>query len=154
MRRKEKEITDRSEIDAVLHKAAVCRLGMADGDRPYIVPLCFGYKDNALYFHTAREGKKLDILRKNSHVCFECDIDQELVRSDKPCKWGMRFQSVIGFGNAFQVEDPASKRKALDIIMAHYSGSPPFEYDEKVVSKTVIIRVDIESLTGKKSDVP
>ena len=151
MRRKEKEITDRVEIEDIMLKAQVCRLGMADGSRPYIVPLCFGYRDSTLYFHTAREGKKLDILRKNREVCFECDVDQELIRSEKACQWGMKFRSVVGFGKASLIEDPVVKRKALDIIMEHYAGPSSFDYAEKVLGKTVVIKIDIESMTGKKS---
>lgn len=152
MRRKEKEITDKAEIEAILHKAHVCRLGMAEGRRPYIVPLCFGYRDNTLYFHAAREGKKLDILKKNDVVCFECDIDHQLMRSEKPCEWGMEFRSVIGFGKASLIEDRSSKQSALDVIMEHYSGVSTFAYPDKILEKIVMIKVDIASMTGKKSD--
>jgi len=152
MRRKEKEITNRAEIESILHKARVCRLGMAEGRRPYIIPLCFGYRDNTLYFHTARKGKKLEILKKNDDVCFECDIDHQLTRSEKPCDWGMEFRSVIGFGKASLIEDRSSRQSALDVIMEHYSGVSTFEYPDKILGKTVMIKVDIESMTGKKSD--
>lgn len=53
MRRKEKEISDESGVDAIIANATVCRLGMVNGDKPYIVPLSFGYQDQALYFHGA-----------------------------------------------------------------------------------------------------
>jgi len=152
MRRQEKEITDRTEIEAILHKAQVCRLGMAEDRRPYIVPLCFGYRDNTLYFHTARKGKKLDVLKKNDDVCFECDIDQVLTQSEKPCGWGMEFRSIIGFGKASLIEDRSSQKKALDVIMEHYSGVSTYAYPDKILEKTIIIKVDIESMTGKKSD--
>ena len=66
MRRKEKEIVEKSEIEAVISKASVCRLGMAEEGMPYVVPLCFGYENNTLYFHSAKEGKKVDILKKNN----------------------------------------------------------------------------------------
>ncbi|MFZ7113712.1 MAG: pyridoxamine 5'-phosphate oxidase family protein [Desulfatiglandales bacterium] len=151
MRRKEKEITDRNEIEDIILKAQVCRLGMADGTLPYIIPLCFGYRDNTLYFHTAQEGKKMDILRKNSAVCFECDTDRELIRSEAACKWGMKFRSVVGFGKASLIEDPAAKHRALAIIMEHYAGPSSFDYEEKILGKTCVIKVDIESMTGKKS---
>ena len=52
MRRKDKEISDESGIRAIIKKAFVCRLGMVNGNKPYLVPLCFGYDDNVLYFHT------------------------------------------------------------------------------------------------------
>jgi nitroimidazol reductase NimA-like FMN-containing flavoprotein (pyridoxamine 5'-phosphate oxidase superfamily) len=151
MRRKEKEITDRSMIDAVIRQSLVCRLAMSDGDDPYVVPLCFGYADNALYFHSAGAGKKIDILKKNNRVCFEFDIDPMLVKKGQGgCDWGMKFQSVIGTGRAEFVEDEVSKRKALDIIMNQYDDGH-FQYADDKVKRTVIIRVDIQEMTGKGS---
>ena len=150
MRRKEKEIKSKEEIESVIQKALVCRLAMADENGPYIVPLSFGYRDGALYFHCAKEGRKLDILKKNKRVCFEIDTDHEIVESEKACKWGMKYKSVIGFGNAFFIEDMESKKRALDIIMRHYSGRS-FEFEEKEVNRVVIFKIEIESMTGKRS---
>jgi len=149
MRRKDREIKSIEEIEAIIRKSLVCRLGMADENGPYIVPLSFGYADNCLFFHSANEGKKIDILRKNNKVCFEFDTDKDIVRGDKACDWGMKFKSVIGFGKAFIVEDVESKKAALDVIMAHYSDGS-FEYDQKKLERTVVIKVEIESMTGKK----
>ncbi len=81
MRREDKEINDIATIEGIIRKARVCRLALSENGQPYIVPLCFGYKDNNLYFHSAGEGKKLDIIKKNNNVCFEFDIDLELVKS-------------------------------------------------------------------------
>ena len=150
MRRKEKEITDRAVIESIVLRSSVCRLALSEDNRPYIVPLCFGYKDNTLYFHSARKGKKLDILRKNNNVCFEFDIDHKIVEAEKACKWGMKYQSVIGYGNASVINDPESKRRAFNIIMQHYSGRS-FTYAEVALKDTVIIKVKIESMRGKKS---
>jgi nitroimidazol reductase NimA-like FMN-containing flavoprotein (pyridoxamine 5'-phosphate oxidase superfamily) len=151
LRRKEKEIRSKEEVESVIQKALVCRLGMADENGPYIVPLSFGYRDGFLFFHSAKEGKKIDILRKNKKVCFEIDTDHEIVESEKACKWGMEYKSVIGFGNAFIIEDIESIKAALDVIMDHYSGRT-FEYQDEVLRKTVVIKVEIESMTGKKSE--
>ncbi len=150
MRRKDKEIRDIVAIEEIIHKASVCRLGLCDDGRPYVVPLCFGYKDKTLYFHCAREGKKLDILLKNNNVCFEMDIDYELIKAKEACKCGIKYQSVIGFGQATFVEDIESKRKAFDIIMRNYSDGS-FKYPAEAIKNTVIIRVEVESMAGKKS---
>jgi nitroimidazol reductase NimA-like FMN-containing flavoprotein (pyridoxamine 5'-phosphate oxidase superfamily) len=150
MRRKDKAIHDRDAVEAIIRDSLVCRLALSDENRPYVVPLCFGYKDNTLYFHSSPEGKKIEILRKNGNVCFEFDIDQEVVQDDKPCKWTMNYRSVIGFGKGSVVEDLEEKRKGLDAIMQHYAGRS-FEYVEPAIENTVIIKVDVESMTGKKS---
>jgi uncharacterized protein len=150
MRKKEKEIKDIAAIEDILIKALVCRLGLCEENRPYVVPLCFGYKDNALYFHCAGQGKKLDIIRKNNNVCFEIDIDHKLVKGEQPCEWDLKYKSVIGFGKAMFLEDADLKREALDIIMRQYSGKV-FEYPQQVVEKTTILKVEIENMTGKQS---
>jgi hypothetical protein len=80
MRRREKEIRDKNEMEAIIRSSSVCRLALSRDNVPYIVPLCFGYQENALYFHTARDDEKLRILEKNRNVCFEFDIDQEIVK--------------------------------------------------------------------------
>ena len=150
MRRKDKEIHDRDEIEAIIRKSLACRLALSEDNRPYVVPLCFGYENNTLYFHSATEGRKVEILKKNSKVCFEFDIDHQLVQDEKACKWSMNYRSVIGFGEGSLVEDLEEKRKGLDAIMKHYSGSS-FEYVEPTIESTLIIKVEIDSMTGKKS---
>lgn len=151
MRRKEREIESREEIEVIIGKALVCRLGMADENGPYIVPLSFGYTGDSLYFHSAKEGRKIDILRKNNRVCFEMDAAGEMVKGERACDWGMKYKSVIGFGKAAFIEDAELKKAALDAIMAHY-GTGPFEYDEKKLGRTAVIKVEIESMTGKKKE--
>ena len=151
MRRKEKEITDKSEIESIIRKSLVCRLGLADDGSPYIVPLCFGYKDNGLYFHSAKEGRKIEILKRNNDVCFEFDDNLEVQTGKAACDWGMKYRSVIGYGRASFIEDPEEMRKALDIIMRQYADGD-FEYSEKVFGKALVIKVDIQSMTGKKSE--
>ena len=150
MRREDKAIHDRDAVEAIIRDSLVCRLALSDENSPYVVPLCFGYKDNTLYFHSSPEGKKIEILRKNGNVCFEFDIDQEVVQDDKPCKWTMNYRSVIAFGKGSVVEDLEEKKKGLDAIMQHYAGRS-FEYVEAAIENTVIIKVEVESMTGKKS---
>ena len=151
MRRKEKEIANKNEIEAIIYKSQVCRLGLVDEGLPYIVPLCFGYQNNTLYFHSARDGRKIEILKRNNRVCFEFDIDTQIHAGKTACAWGMNYRSVIGYGTASFVDDPADKRKALDIIMRQYADGE-FTYSDKTLKKTRVIRVEISSMAGKKSD--
>jgi nitroimidazol reductase NimA-like FMN-containing flavoprotein (pyridoxamine 5'-phosphate oxidase superfamily) len=123
---------------------------MSRDDQPYVVPLCFAYSDNTLYFHSAREGLKLDILQQNPNVCVEFDIDQEIIQGDKPCKWGMQYRSVIGFGQASFVAAPEEKHRALVAIMQHYSGRS-YEFTQAEIDSITILKVEIQSMTGKSS---
>jgi len=150
MRKKEKEIQDRAEIEAVIQKADICRLGLSVDNHPYIVPLNFGFQGNCLYFHTGREGKKIDMIRRNRRVCFELEVGCEVIRAETPCKWSMRYESVVGYGTASLLTDPEEKERALDLIMSHYSG-PRGDYRREAFDRIAIIRVDIERMTGRRS---
>ena len=150
MRRKDKEISDESKINAFIAKANICRLGMVNGDKPYIVPLCFGYHENFLYFHGTLKGRKIDILKSNPNVCFEFDTASQPIESEKACDWSMKYQSVIGFGKAIFIESLDEKRKALGLIMANYS-ERKFQFLENMLKVTAVIKVEIESITGKQS---
>jgi uncharacterized protein len=151
VRRSEKEIKGKTEIEAIIREALVCRLAMSENGRPYVVPLSFGYEDNALYFHGAGEGKKIDILKNNPDVCFEFDIGAKTVEAEDACFWGMEFKSVIGFGKAFFIDDEKEKEKALAVIMGQYSDRL-YTFDEKFIRATAVIKVEIGSMTGKRSD--
>jgi len=153
LRRKDREVTDKAAIESIIQRAAVCRLGLSENDAAYIVPVNFGYKDNCLYFHSAPEGRKIDIIEQNNNVCFEMDVDCEFVKkSEQPCNWSMKYRSVIGFGKAFLVQDAEGKRKALDIIVEHYSpGHDHYPYPEEMVGNIAVVKVEIDSLTGKQS---
>ena len=150
MKREEKEITSREDIEEIIRLADVCRLALCNGDRPYVVPLCFGYESGALYFHCAPHGRKLEILENNRNVCFEMDVDHGLVPAKTPCTWGFRYRSVVGFGQASWINDPASKREALKIIMRHYS-QEAFDFPEDALARTVVIKVTVQDITGRKA---
>jgi len=115
-----------------------------------VVPMNYGYRDNRIYFHCAGEGRKIDILKKNDRVCIEVDVDSQVVQGQQPCRWTMKYRSVIGFGRARLVHDEAEKKAALDVIMAQYGGSGG-EYDEKPLRLTTVIEVILERMTGKQS---
>jgi nitroimidazol reductase NimA-like FMN-containing flavoprotein (pyridoxamine 5'-phosphate oxidase superfamily) len=150
MRKKEREITDIGEIEDIIRKAAVCRIGLADGEEPYIIPVFFGYEKKALYFHCAPEGRKLDIIRKNSRVCFEIDTDVGLIKGEKPCGWSSKYRSVIGVGVASSVEKEEEKIHGLDVLMGHYSDGESCA-DFPKLDVTTVVRIDVERISGKKA---
>ncbi|MCK5680339.1 pyridoxamine 5'-phosphate oxidase family protein [bacterium] len=151
MRRKDKEVPELEQIEEIIKEAKVCRLGLyeKDTDYPYIVPLNFGYSDKKLYFHSAKAGKKVDILKSNPRVCFEFDIALGLVKGESPCNWGNKFKSVIGFGTVSFLEDPIQKADAMHILMQNYSNDKHL-FPEKVLANTLVYVVDIEEITGKQ----
>lgn len=149
MRRSDREITDPAELDAILREARVCRIALSDGNGPYIVPICFGYEPGFLYVHSALEGRKIEMIRNDPRCCFEVDHYDELIRGERPCSWGVRYRSAIGFGTATILTDPEEKRHGLSCIMRQYdSGTHDFSGAE--VQNVAVIRIAITSMTGKK----
>jgi nitroimidazol reductase NimA-like FMN-containing flavoprotein (pyridoxamine 5'-phosphate oxidase superfamily) len=150
MRRKEKEITDRRTIDNILSSSSICRVAFFDSEFPYIVPLNYGYYDNAIYFHSSTNGKKIELIKRNNKVCFEIDHLSRIIKDEKPCKWTTKYQSVIGYGTIAIITDFKQKIKGLEIIMKHY-GKLHNEFDPDLVDRTIILKLMIERLTGKQS---
>lgn len=150
MRKYEQEITDREELQSIIRDSLVCRLGLCDGERPYIVPMSFGYDGKYLFFHCAREGRKLDIIRRNPNVCFEFEADVDLLPADNPCKTGLRYRSIIGFGKASIADTDEERIYGLNVISFKYLGDIS-KYLQDMLNSIEVIRVDIESMTGKRS---
>ena len=153
MRKKDREITDPRRIGDILVRGEVLHLGLVDGQRPYVVPHNYAYRDGAIYLHSSREGKKAQLLAAQPEVCFEVTVDAVVVRELKTCGFTSHFQSVIGHGRAVTVEDPEEKRLGLTLLMNHY-GSDKNEFPAAIVDKLLVVRIDIESMTGKCSPAP
>ncbi|TAL34867.1 MAG: pyridoxamine 5'-phosphate oxidase family protein [Spirochaetes bacterium] len=151
MRRLEREITDRRVIDRILNEALVCRIGLCDGETPYVVPMNFGYDGKSLFFHSAPIGRKIEIISRNDRVCFEVDTDHQMVRAAAPCGWGMKYRSVIGSGRARLLPDGDEKMEALSCIMRKYGAEGELRFEEKSVRAVAVIRVDIEEIRGKQA---
>lgn len=154
MRRKDREVTDRGEIIAIMKACDVVRLGLVDEDGyAYIVPLNFGLEANdervTLYFHSAKEGHKLDILRKNPQVSFEMDCGHELVFNDAIGNCTMNFQSVMGRGRISFIDDPEEKFRALTLLTDDYHESH-FEFNPKSMPVTTVYKLEVESMTAKR----
>ena len=146
----QEKLADIEEIEKIIKKAIVCRIGLVDNDEAYIIPVCFGYERNSLYFHSASGGRKIELIKKNNKIFYEIDTDVEVVGDDKPCGWTMKYRSVIGVGKAYILERDEEKARGLNLIMRQYSeGEPSFDFEK--LSSVLIVKIDIESITGKES---
>lgn len=143
-------IQDQQQIEKILSKAKFLRVALSDSGTPYIVPMAFGYKDNKIYLHCSREGKKIDILYRNSKVAFEADIETEIVTTEDVCKYNVRYRSVVGNGQARFVEDYKEKVEGLTVLSEHYGKKGPFEFEEWKVNRLCVIKIEIEEMTGKQ----
>ncbi len=155
MRRRDKQISDPNLIEKVMQKGTVVHIAMMDGDKPYQIPLNYGYKDNTLYIHSAREGKKIDLLRVNNLVHFQIETGVEIKNTDQAYRCGTNYECVMGYGKATIVDNPSEKKIGADILMNHYREEWGSQHRYKgCLNEVFIIRIDIDTdtVTGKKSE--
>jgi uncharacterized protein len=144
-------IYDQQQIEEILSKAKFLLLALSDANIPHIIPMAFGYKENRIYLHSSQKGEKIDILKKNPRVCFEADIESEIIAADDICKYNVRYKSVIGYGQAKILEDYNEKVEGLTVLSEHYGKQGPFEFEEWKVNMLCVIKIEIERMTGKES---
>ena len=151
MRIKNKEINDRKTLDSIIHNAEICHLSCCLDDKPYVIPISFGYDGKTIYFHTARTGKKNEIFLKNPQVCLGFETNIMLITDqENACGWTFDFQSVIASGEIKEVTDPDLKNHGLNQIMLHYS-KQNWKLPEQRIRNTKVWQVRIDTITGKQS---
>ena len=157
MTKRERQVTDEEQIQAILDAGKVLHLGLAVDNEPYVVPMNYGYtrEDGKLvmYLHSAVRGKKLDMIRANSRVFFEISTDLLPFEGEKPCQYGLAYSSVMGRGIATIVEDVEEKMKAMTVLMKTQTGKD-FTFNERLVSIVAVIRIDVEEYTAKHRPLP
>ena len=159
MRRKDKEITDINDMIAIIQKCKVCRLGLAENNMPYVIPLNYGYQfENnvlTLFFHSAAEGKKIDIIKNNNSACFEIDCDTKLIEAEKACNYGYAFRSIIGFGKIIFLETPDEKIAGLNRIMKHQTEKETvYSFPPEALKNVAVYKLAADEFTGKQKEFP
>ncbi len=150
MRRQDRQLTG-PEAEAILAQGLYGFLAINAGDDyGYGVPLSYVYQDNQIYLHCALEGKKLNLLRRNNRVSFCVVANAE----PKPEKYSMKYQSVMAFGRALEVHNREEQLAALIALVEKYYTDPDHVAKGRVkaaesLHKTLVIRIDIDHLTGK-----
>jgi len=151
MRKANREIKNRDQIDAIIRGSEVCRIAYANDNIPYMTPVSFGYDGKALFVHSAEEGRKIDFLKKNNYVCFEFDTDVKTISDEKQaCKWTAAYKSVIGYGYVKFLYSLEEKDYAINEIMKQYSGKS-WCFDEKALKNVALWKIDITEISGKQS---
>jgi len=153
MRRKDREVKDIKSIEEILLRCKTCHVAMVDEGLPYVVPLSYGYKIKGnvleLYFHSAPEGRKLDIFKRNNKVCFEMSYEGEPVHSKNPCNSGYYFASVIGFGEVVFIEPVDEKSEALSVMYKHQAGKY-VTFTAEQIKGVCVFKIVSKDFIGKK----
>ena len=156
MRRKDREVRDPDGVFDIVKNCRTVHLGMVDGGKPYVVAMNFGWDRDGdsliLYFHSAQEGRKIDVLRNNPDICFQMDCVNEFIQgtAENPCAYCWRYDSVVGSGRAEFVEDGEEKIHALNRLIQHVGGTEEtFQFPPQMLAKTCVFRVRALEVSGK-----
>ena len=156
MRRTDREVADKGEQQEILDRCEICRIGLCADGEVYIVPLNFGYEfvdtDLVLYFHSATQGRKLDMVEKNPHVCFEMDCDTRLIPG-QGCDFSYAYASLMGEGVIETLTHPKEKEHAFDMILRKYAGDNIFFYRDEDMERTCVLKLTVDWMTGKRHRV-
>lgn len=152
MIRKDRQIIDDNIIDKIIDCATCIRLGLYDGEM-YIVPLNFGFQNNngkrTFYFHSAKKGKKLDIIEKNNKACFQLDTDISIALKDAPCSSTCYYKSIIGNGMISFIDDTEEKTFALNSILKKYTGKTVSQMKKEALDSVAVFKLEVDCLTCK-----
>ena len=153
MRRKDREVLDINEIFDILTRCDTVRIGIHGEKYPYVVPVSFGAEmvdgKPVIYFHCARQGMKLGLLKANNHVCVEGDI---FIKTETTA-YGIttRYESVIGFGECVPVDSPDEVIHGLRLLTEHY-GYSDYPLDHcRGLEHLFVGKIVIGEITGKRN---
>lgn len=144
------ELTDRAAIASVAERCPYCMLGMVDDEGlPYVLPMNFAWTDEGVYLHSGPQGRKVSLLESGPTVCLTFCEGAELVWMDREmaCSYSMKSRSVIVRGKVSAITDPAEKRRALMLLMRHYTCQEDLRMSDVAVAHARVWRVPLEQVT-------
>ena len=155
MRRKDRKIQGIVDKIKIIEKCKYCRIGLSENNYPYIVPLNYGYsyvdENLTIFFHSAIEGKKIDIIKNNNNACFEIDCNTKLIKGEKACNYSYEYRSIIGFGKIIFLKTNVEKTEGLNKIMQHQTGEKiNYTFNENELKNVLVFKMVVEDFTGKK----
>lgn len=168
MRRKDREVSEIGEQLAIIDRCTVCRLALQDEEGLYLLPLNFGYEYKEgkliLYFHSARQGRKITAIGTGCQVAFEMDGAHKLIAGNTACEYGFAFESVMGNGTASIVEDNEEKKHGLELLMRQQTrgmqpdspdacGQPSFLFTDQMAASVAVIKVEAGHFTAKRRNM-
>ena len=153
LRRTDRELTDARDVDSILRRGRYATVGLVQDGAPYVVSLSYGYDEagRALYFHLAREGRKLDAITADPRACATVIIDGGY----EPGTCMHHFESVVIDGTMRVVDDPVEQRHGMRVLVEHLESEPDALWErrhleeEEPYARMRIARLDIKEITGK-----
>jgi nitroimidazol reductase NimA-like FMN-containing flavoprotein (pyridoxamine 5'-phosphate oxidase superfamily) len=154
IRRKEKAITDKNEMLEIILKAKYIIIAMCQDSVPYLATLSHGYdtERKCIYFHCAREGKKIDILKENNIVWGQALLDKGYVHGSCDHLYATtQFKGRVTF-----IDDIDEKKHALEVMIKTLENEPEKLMEDQLELESIkgvqIGRIDVEYMCAKKSE--
>jgi uncharacterized protein len=161
IRMKKRECTDQKKIHQFLQVSETGYLGVTSEDLPYVVPLNFVWVDGNIYFHGASKGRKMEVLKQNSNVCFTVSASYGTLTDPVPAKTDTAYMSVMIFGRAKTLTDYSKATYVMQKMLEkyvpnyydqHLSQAHIERYRSSMGSKTAIIEIKTDILTAKENE--
>lgn len=148
--------TDHAIISWVLDHCQVLRLGLADDDGTYVVPVNYGYEEDEnghyiLYIHGTNQGRKGRLLKKSPVISFETDGGHEGLTYTPPAPgaFAPAFRSVIGQGQVEAITNSQAKRHALRTLIHHYVRDIPAIIHAEDLKNVPVWVIKVDQITAK-----
>ncbi|MFH2126659.1 MAG: pyridoxamine 5'-phosphate oxidase family protein [Pseudomonadota bacterium] len=151
LRKTDKQINELAQ--AILERGNILCLAMCQDGQPYVVPMNYGCRQGKLYMHTGPKGLKMEILAGNPKVSFTVMESVELMSAPNPCKWDVRYRSVVGLGRAALVEDLTEKAAGLEAIARQCGYNGDMNFPPEKVKGLAVICIEIDHLSGKQNQI-
>jgi nitroimidazol reductase NimA-like FMN-containing flavoprotein (pyridoxamine 5'-phosphate oxidase superfamily) len=144
-------IEKKADMLEIMHRCQWCHMAMVDAEnKPYLLPMNFGFASDVIYIHGSQRGKKAEILAQNPDVCINFSIDHVLryQHEEVACSWSMKYRSVLVYGKAESIEDPLEKAAALNVIMKQYTDRQ-FNYSPPSLREVRVWKISIDRIDGR-----
>lgn len=159
MRLKNREITDTEVLRHIVEECRTVRIGLADGEGMFIVPVNYGYEWKeesggnvrlALYIHSAKEGRKAEAFREGGQAALELDRERGVIQGGYACSYSYSYQSIMGTGRITRLEKEEEKAYGLQKIMEHLAPGAEVRFEKNMLSAADVYRIDVMGFTGKE----
>ena len=146
-----REIAEKRELIDIIERCQWCHVAMVDPEgKPYVIPMNFGFRQDVIYLHGAKKGKKAEILKQCPDVCINFSTDHLLRYQDEAvaCSWSMKYRSVLCYGKAELVNEADEKIASFHIVMAHFT-TGEFNFNPPSIREVCVWKVKVGRYEGR-----
>jgi hypothetical protein len=148
----ERATYDRRVIHAILDEATVCHVGIALEGQPYVVPMAYARRGDALLLHGSAASRLMRTLAGGARACVTVTLEDGLVLARSAFNHSMNYRSVMALGTARPIENPDAKRSAFHALVEHLVPGRSRDArapDDREMSATVILEMTLEEVSAK-----